>query len=139
MIGKVGQTRQRCQSNLRLELVTSTIAKRIVEVAGEFHEQIRVQAGFRMRIFDRKKYLVARIAAGKGFETSDACHTVVSRKRSEILKSFGQKRLACVAQRRGMRGNRKTRRIAATRNREVSRSLVGSHQPSFSFKKRLTD
>src|SRR4029077_6656379 len=107
-----GQARQLCEVDLSLQLVPATIAKRVAEVAGEFHEEVGVQARYRLRILDRQVELLARVAAEKRFAAGDPHDAVVRRKRSEIPESLRQECLTRTAQRLPMSRNGEPRGIA---------------------------
>lgn len=100
---KVGQAGQRCEADFGFQLVPATVAKRVGEVAGEFHEKVGVQARVRMRILNRQQELLTRVAAGKWLAAGNSDDAVVWGKRSETPESFGQECLATEAQRCPMR------------------------------------
>ena len=96
--------RQRCELHLRFHLGPAAVTDRVVEVAGELHEQLRVETTLCVRVLDIQQHLASGATAGDVLAPGDP--------RDRRLKCAGQEGDSGVPKGGGIRGERQPRLIA---------------------------
>ena len=130
--GKTGCARQRGEPHLRLHLGFAAVPRRIIEVAGELHEQLGRQPRRRLVVFARTAQLCVPYCRRRSRETPPMPLTRFPRQQhTRCAKCLGEKAGSASLQGGGVSGNRQAELVAGdpTIIHSITRS-VRPHAPT---------